>query len=57
MNPDLIGRQIGSYRIVSLLGAGAMGEARQSAVTSRQSSVPHRLTPDDRRLTTTSPCR
>ena len=26
MNPDLIGRQIGSYRIVSLLGAGAMGE-------------------------------
>ena len=59
-SPSMIGRQLGSCRVQSLLGAGGMGEERQSPVVRRWSSVPtddSGLVTDDWRLTTPSPCR
>ena len=49
------GTRLGSYEIVAALGAGGMGEVRQSPVLSCQSPVG--LMTDDWRLMTTSPCR
>ena len=50
------GTTLGPYEIVAPLGAGGMGEARQSPVIGRQSSVGRaggsRLTTDDDRLRT-----
>ena len=54
------GARLGPHEIIGLLGAGGMGEERQSSVLSRQSSIPtddFGLVTEDWRVTTTSPCR